>query len=335
MTNINKHNYEAYLLDFMEGRLSKSDAEALESFLRKNPRIDADIFDASALNLNPDKGVTFNKKLDLQRDESIPEISKRDSLLIGMAEGDLNAADKQKAEKLLSEDESALADYALYKKARLQADDSVRYEGKSALKKKAPLISLKQLTYVSAAAVLAGLLAFALIQLNTSVNPKYEPKQISKAGDIIHFDAEKTREQETKINSAIHKPDNNEHLAANTRSVGRQESSSNETSRIEKTEIDRIPRMGVQELPYHEQRMSDVTMSYRETSKPASPMNFNNITYVKVNKDKQGIHLPDRKEIDETLEKYNPIKNLREAKNELLATNAKTLFPVFRIGHPF
>jgi Tfp pilus assembly protein PilP len=67
-------------------------------------------------------------------------------------------------------------------------------------------------------------------------------------------------------------------------------------------------------------------MSYRETSKPASPMNFNNITYVKVNKDKQGIHLPDRKEIDETLEKYNPIKNLREAKNELLATNAKTLF---------
>ncbi len=328
MSKINKHNYEAYLLDFMEGTLSKEDAKALEKFLKENPQIDADIFDSSGLSIKPDEQVNFNNKLQLQRDESLPEFSKRDSLLIGLLEDNLNTTDREKAKKLLAENESALRDYTLYKKTKLEADYSVTYKGKSSLKKKAPVLSLRQVSYASVAAVLVGLLAFALIRLNTPGNTLYQPGQIAKTSDVIHFDAEKTNKPETNLQTAIQQSEKPEHLASNTNrhNSGEKESRHTENTITEKTQVNTIPRMGVKELPYDEQRMSDVVMNYREISEPVSPLNINNITYVKVSQDKKGIQLPNRKEIDETLEKYNPIKNLREAKNELLATNAKSLF---------
>ncbi len=65
---INIDNYQAYLLDKMEGRLSKEEAKELESFLKNNPELKPDFnaFDSAHI-LSPDPNIIYNNKAALLR----------------------------------------------------------------------------------------------------------------------------------------------------------------------------------------------------------------------------------------------------------------------------
>lgn len=60
---ITKDNYQAYLLDFLEGSLSKEDKRELELFLEKNPHFADELkaYDESIF-LSPDLGIKFENK---------------------------------------------------------------------------------------------------------------------------------------------------------------------------------------------------------------------------------------------------------------------------------
>ncbi|MFO7789623.1 MAG: hypothetical protein R6V32_03550, partial [Bacteroidales bacterium] len=58
-----------------------------------------------------------------------------------------------------------------------------------------------------------------------------------------------------------------------------------------------------------------------------SALPVDDITYVSNNSDKnRGINLPNRSQIQNNLDKFKPIEQLREAKNELMAGNVRSLF---------
>ncbi len=48
---INRHNYEEFIIDFMEGKLPEREAEAVSSFLDKNPDIKSEAEDLLNCNL--------------------------------------------------------------------------------------------------------------------------------------------------------------------------------------------------------------------------------------------------------------------------------------------
>ncbi|MFP4663332.1 MAG: hypothetical protein ACLFM1_02790 [Bacteroidales bacterium] len=337
MSKITKHNYEAYLLDFSEGKLSKKDALALEHFLKENPELDADIFDTNAYRLTADSSVSFGNKLSLKRDEKMPEFNKRDSLLIGLLEDELDPEDKEAAEKLISEDDQALDEFELYRKTKLQADTDISFDGKNKLKKKTPVITLRSTAYASVAAAFTGLLAFGILHLNLLNNNQenISPAHLAQSSEIIQFDADKTNNTETGFAEKIRLESSADlQLASNDLPVAERKKpakSTNKTSQVkhyEKEYIENLPRLKATPLRSTGFSAKDARMESRnvESISPGFPVN---VTYVK-NTSQNKIKFPEREDIagaiDEIDEKYNPIRKLREAKDDILASNAKDLF---------
>ncbi|MFO7789480.1 MAG: hypothetical protein ACQES1_04985 [Bacteroidota bacterium] len=331
MTRINKHNYEAYLLDFMEGNLSAEDAKALEAFLNDNPQLNADIFDPGDLKIKPDTSISFDKKTALKRDEEMPEFSKREKLLIGLAEDDLNEDEKQEAQDLLSSDAEAFNDFELYRKLKFKAGSNISYPDKEGLKKRTPVVSIRQVQYISIAAVLAGLLAFGLLKLNlpdtgVSVNSQHVAQNIDKH---IVFDAEKTSGIETDLSDlSMNKLDKETQVAYNHLPVANRQIRQTEQSEAEKFVAEPMPRLSAGKIQTGgNDRSTLMAMTEREIPAFRSALPVDDITYVSNNSDKnRGINLPNRSQIQNNLDKFKPIEQLREAKNELMAGNVRSLF---------
>jgi hypothetical protein len=67
---INKFNYEAFALDYIEGNLSATDRQAMETFLQKYPTIAEDIIILSDIvTVVPDKSIVFDNKSALLKQE--------------------------------------------------------------------------------------------------------------------------------------------------------------------------------------------------------------------------------------------------------------------------
>ncbi len=336
MSEINLHNYEAYLLDFMEGNLSAEDAKALQSFLESHPEIDADIFEMDDVTLVPED-CHFDAKLSLQRDENMPELSKQDALLIGLLENTLTSDEKTMTEALIRENADVAKEFELYKKTRLSANAALTYQNKGNLKKQARIFPMHVSRYVAMAAVFAGLLFLVLGSLNKG-EFTYNPSDKALADNVIYFDDEATSHPETPEFIHIGESSTENHLAyqhQNTSDVEVQTHANDEEIRaavVEYVHFQHIPNLKAQKIQaYHPNYKEQLV--YQPNEKKLDWKNMN-ITYVK---ETQLANQPEKlkfpksiDELDETIEeldkRYNPIIKLREAKEELFASNVDDLF---------
>lgn len=159
---INTDNYEAYLLDAIEGRLSPEDQAALLVFLSEHPELDAD-FDLADFTL-----PVVNEPARSSFDElriAAPFTSK-DLWMAAVAEGDVNNALSRAA---LADPEHASA-IAQLKRLKLSPDAAVVYPDKAALRRGAAVIQLHAVyRAVAVAAVLFGLFLGGWWMLNQEV----------------------------------------------------------------------------------------------------------------------------------------------------------------------
>ena len=63
---INIENYEAFLLDYMEGNLSTEDFVALQMFSAEHPHLNIDLNDLELVELETEK-IHFNEKENLKK----------------------------------------------------------------------------------------------------------------------------------------------------------------------------------------------------------------------------------------------------------------------------
>ena len=63
MSGINQHNYEAYLLDSMEGRLSVEQQLELDTFMALHPELAIDLEDLAEMTFDPQQAVFPNKEI--------------------------------------------------------------------------------------------------------------------------------------------------------------------------------------------------------------------------------------------------------------------------------
>ena len=75
---INKFNYEAFALDYLEGNLSVELTEEMERFLRTHPAIEAELSGMmEVVYLEPDTSIVFEDKATLLKEEKVVWLSKR------------------------------------------------------------------------------------------------------------------------------------------------------------------------------------------------------------------------------------------------------------------
>lgn len=168
---INRHNYEAFLLDRIEGRLSDEDLILLEAFLEADPQLKeaaemAELMEGEAFPCLEPGTVRF----------PLSEKIKFDHLSFARLEGELSKEELELHEKAMAEDVGLEKEWALWQHARLDAAPVI-FEAKHKLRRSISHNNRRLIiAVISTAASIA--LFFAIINLRTG-----SPEQVPLMGD--------------------------------------------------------------------------------------------------------------------------------------------------------
>jgi hypothetical protein len=164
--NIDRNNYEAYLIDYLDGKLNPVESAELFQFLSQNPDIEAEFGDFESIKLSniPVPGLDKNK---LKKDFSdIKTINNKNfnEFCVASYEGDLSEHDKLKLEEYLKNHPEKQKDFELYSYSYLTPDYSIKFPQKGNIKKISPFIRPRNMliyvTSLAAAVLLLIMLVF-------------------------------------------------------------------------------------------------------------------------------------------------------------------------------
>lgn len=189
LVRIHKGNYEAYMLDRMEGKLPADLSRELDLFLAQNPQLAEELEGMDELSFVAEPVAFDAHALKRSEHELVDEQS-----FVAYIENQLNTEDRLSVEKSVANNPALQQELALFKKTILEPDAGIIYTPKSELKRKAKVIWLNpQYARYAAAAVLLLFLGLAFIwnrqQLQTTL------------ADDLHKGAQKTSplvKQETR-----------------------------------------------------------------------------------------------------------------------------------------
>lgn len=157
---INRHNYEAYLLDQLEGRLSVEDQQMLHDFLLLNPDCSGELSEMDPWILEPEK-VHFQKSKLLRKElpshSTILENHNFDLFSIARMEGDLNSDQIMAHQTMVEADDHIAQEWTEWQRTILEPEP-LEFEGKDQLRRrKGPGSRVIILGVISAAATVAML----------------------------------------------------------------------------------------------------------------------------------------------------------------------------------
>ncbi|MCK9452569.1 MAG: hypothetical protein M0Q90_12820 [Bacteroidales bacterium] len=158
--NINSHTYEAFLLDFAEGRLDAEEIILLEAYIQAHPELGSWEELTEDLPVLIEEELLFVNKSRLKAPflpEQVLSIHAEnfDSFAIAYLENELNITEKQAFERFLETDKTHQKAFLILQKTILQPDKSIQFEGKEELKIKS---GRKAVLFMPWIGVAAGLL---------------------------------------------------------------------------------------------------------------------------------------------------------------------------------
>ncbi len=158
---INITNYEAFLLDYMEGNLSEEDISLLKDFVVSHPELNIDLNESELVELESEE-ITFSSKENLKKNPFDGSVANTisDELFVGYIEKTISKEEINKLEKACSEDKVLANELRLYKNTILSAETNIVFENKESLKKRNKIIWFNTRVYFRAAAAI--LLLFGL-----------------------------------------------------------------------------------------------------------------------------------------------------------------------------
>ena len=128
---INKNNYEAYFLDYLEGNLNENIVNDFIEFLQQNPDLKEELSFLEIVAIEPEN-ISFNKKENLFK-QKLDSEKEFDKAAIASLEGDISASDKSEFENYIAEHPGKNKDVALFGKTKLQPDKTIVFSKKKKL----------------------------------------------------------------------------------------------------------------------------------------------------------------------------------------------------------
>jgi len=193
MNTITIHNYEAYLLDSVEGSLTGELQLELDIFLIQHPELCVDLPGFSLLTFDPQKNNYTNKE-QLKKTET-DLVS--ENQFIAYVEGQLTENEKVHVEKSCALNPKLAKELELYNHTIVYADASVIFDNKQTLKRKPKVIwfNLRAASFAAAASVAVIVLLYFLW-----------PAKSNETGNSARFahTASKERMSNPISNSIIH-----------------------------------------------------------------------------------------------------------------------------------
>lgn len=161
MSLINKNNYEAFLLDYMEQNLSADMVAELMLFFEMNPELKVDLDDIELTPFSAEE-IVFSEKSNLKK-EAI------ENLMISEIEGLNTTSESQELQEILKKDDDKKKAFLLYKKSILK-EPSIVFPHKENLKKESKIIPLFWWASSVAAILIAVFMFRGLVNTETHKN---------------------------------------------------------------------------------------------------------------------------------------------------------------------
>jgi len=182
---ITVHNYEAYLLDWVEGTLSREEQAQLHLFFEEHPELDErDLLTDNLPELNPVQESGLDKVALFRAINPVGEWNANtyEEGLISSVEHQLVEEEQETLNEFLSKNPDLEVEFQLYQKAILKPDETIE-ANKAVLIRKPKLIVFPRVVQYAAAASIALLFMISLFwNLNSSnVSAEYaERKQLPR-----------------------------------------------------------------------------------------------------------------------------------------------------------
>lgn len=174
--SINLSNYEVFLVDYLDGKLSTGDQKMLLAFLESHPDLKEEFESLSngiIPQLSPSEDIYTDKsKLKKPFILGERECTYLDELAVKALEGDARLSELREHQNLLQNDQSYQKRFKILQLTLQKANLSIRFPYKSALKKRTliPLTAGQWMRFSSVAATLAVLLLAADLFFNEPAN---------------------------------------------------------------------------------------------------------------------------------------------------------------------
>ncbi len=187
--NINRENYEAFLLDYLESNLSPAQVAELMVFLEMNPDLKEALEGFEMMTLNPDDSVSFPDKNSLKKQTIAPHAGiggeNYEEMMIASVEGLLSGEEEEDLKIFLGLNPGLQKEMDLLLQTRLSPDLTIIYPGKSALKRSAfgVLGNLNRTWLYSGVAVAASITI--LITLFINLEPTVKKAEMAQSSPRI------------------------------------------------------------------------------------------------------------------------------------------------------
>lgn len=129
--NINKHNYEAFFLDYHEGNLSPQEVAELLLFVEQNPELKEEFECFENITLDDLSSFTFEGKNALKKEINTLN---REEYFIGSVEKILNPAEQNLLTDFLKKNPQYISEFDLYQKTKISFEANVLCPAKEELK---------------------------------------------------------------------------------------------------------------------------------------------------------------------------------------------------------
>ncbi len=162
--NITRDNYEAFIIDYLDGKLDPVQSAELINFLSQNPDLEEEFNEFENIRVDSSKEMKPDKEKLKKGFSDMPVINDEnfDEFCIARFEGDLNENDETRLGEYLKEHPEKQKDLALYSKIHLAPDFNIIYTEKHSIKKTSPFAGRKNLL-LYASSIAAAILVFILL----------------------------------------------------------------------------------------------------------------------------------------------------------------------------
>jgi hypothetical protein len=170
--NIDKSNYEIWLIDWLDGNLSNQQVDQVRIFLDQNPDLREEFNDSASL-LTDSPDLSYRHKQNLRKSPSEIPASQFDYLCIAFLENDLTASQKAELLEIVSKYPDKRRTFELIQKTRLPLKETV-FKNKRRLHRRTVFqkaISLSLIGVSAAAAISVFVLLFTDRPGVTGPNP--------------------------------------------------------------------------------------------------------------------------------------------------------------------
>lgn len=162
MEKINRHNYEAYFLDYLEGNLGAEDKQDLFSFLEKNPDLKSELdIELNDVSLKASAIVFENKESLKTEDESILNLNTVDGWMLESVEENLTSSKQKELDDFVRKHQLEKV-YTAYQSTILKPDLNLVFSDKQKLKVTTGIVIPLYMRVASIAAVGIILISIAM-----------------------------------------------------------------------------------------------------------------------------------------------------------------------------